>query len=96
MCNVTAASVDSVGLDSDSILRRAIRQQLKERFDPKRCDDFFMRDESHITFAWLDVLIQDSHWRQTMYELLEKHPSCAFLNFAILVSCVCDVYVCYR
>ncbi|RCH97682.1 Negative elongation factor C/D [Rhizopus azygosporus] len=84
MCNVTAASVDSVGLDSDSILRRAIRQQLKERFDPKRCDDFFMRDESHITFAWLDILIQDSHWRQTMYELLEKHPSCAFLNFAIL------------
>ncbi|PHZ10186.1 uncharacterized protein RHIMIDRAFT_293591 [Rhizopus microsporus ATCC 52813] len=84
MCNVTAASVDSVGLDSGSILRRAIRQQLKERFDPKRCDDFFMRDESHITFAWLDVLIQDSHWRQTMYELLEKYPSCAFLNFAIL------------
>ncbi|KAG1053868.1 hypothetical protein G6F46_003261 [Rhizopus delemar] len=84
MCNVTAASVDSVGLDSDSILRRAIRQQLKERFDPNRCDDVFMRDKSHITFAWLDVLIQDSHWRQTMYELLEKYPSCSFLNFAIL------------
>jgi hypothetical protein len=87
MCNATAVSVDSlVALSSDTIMRRAIRHQLKDRFDPKRCDEFFMRTSNdQMAPEWLDVLIKDSHWRQTMYELLEKYPSCQFLNFAVLV-----------
>lgn len=87
MCNATAVSVDSVGLNSDTILREAIRQQLKNRFDPVRCDQYFMQQANNdMTPPWLDVLIKDPHWRQTMYELLEKYPNCSFLNFAILVS----------
>lgn len=86
MCNATAVSVDSVGLNSDTILREAIRQQLKNRFDPVRCDQYFMQTDTETAPAWLEVLITDPQWRQTLYELLEKYPSCSFLNFAILVS----------
>jgi hypothetical protein len=86
MCNATATSVNSIGLNSDSILRQAIRKQLKSRFDPQRVDEFFARTDNQMAPEWLDVLLQDAHWRQTMYELLEKHPSCVFLNFAIMVS----------
>lgn len=84
MCNATAISVDSIGLNSDTILRKAIRQQLKDRFDPKRCDEYF--NDNTMAPEWLHVLIKDSEWRKTMYELLEKHPSSQFLNFAVLVS----------
>ncbi|KAI8083817.1 TH1 protein [Thamnidium elegans] len=84
MCNATSISVDSIGLNSHKILRKAIRQQLKNRFDPNRCDKYFMQLETHTAPQWLDVLIQDPHWRETMYELLEKYPSSSFLNFAIL------------
>lgn len=92
MCNATAVSVDSIGLSSDTILRKAIRQQLKNRFDPKRCDQYFMHSDTEMAPEWLEVLIKDPHWRQTMYELLEKYPSCSFLNFAILVSSLIDFY----
>jgi hypothetical protein len=84
MCNATSTSMDSIGLNSDTILRRAIRHQLQDRFDPKRCDEFF--DNQEMAPEWLEVLIQDVHWRQTLYELLEKYPNSQFLNFAILVS----------
>lgn len=88
MCNATSVSIDSIGLNSDRILREAIRNQVKNRFDPERCDSFFMQIESQTAAAppWLDVLIQDPEWRKTLYGLLEKHPSSSFLNFAILVS----------
>lgn len=86
MCNATSISVDSIGLNSHKILRKAIRQQLKNRFDPSRCDKYFMQLGEHTAPQWLDVLIQDPQWRETMYELLEKYPSSSFLNFAILVS----------
>jgi hypothetical protein len=85
MCNATAASVNSIGLNSDNILRKAIRHQLKGRFNPQRVDEFFLLNDSQMAPEWLDVLLQDAHWRQTMYELLEKYPSCVFLNFAIMV-----------
>lgn len=84
MCNATAKSVDSIGLNSDHILRKAIRHQLRNRFDPQRCDEFFMQLNDQMAPEWLDVILEDVHWRQTFYELLEKHPSCVFLNFAIL------------
>ncbi|RCH77718.1 Negative elongation factor C/D, partial [Rhizopus stolonifer] len=84
MCNATAASVDSIGLSSDTIMRDAIRQQLKDRFNPQRCDEHFMQNEQLMAPEWLDVLLQDSGWRQTMYELLGQYPECAFLNFAVL------------
>lgn len=95
MCNATAVSVDSIGLSSQHIMKRAIRQQLKNRFDPKRCDDYFMQfggggsgstEDDTMAPEWLDVLIQDAQWRQTLYELLEKYPSSSFLNFAVLVK----------
>lgn len=85
MCNATAVSVDSIGLNSDKILRKAIRQQLKDRFDPKKCDEYFT-DNNTMAPEWLQVLIKDAEWRQTMYELLEKYPNSQFLNFAVLVS----------
>jgi hypothetical protein len=88
MCNATAKSVDSIGLSSDIILRKAIRHQLKNRFDPQRCDEFFMQLNDQMAPEWLDVILEDIHWRQTFYELLEKYPNCVFLNFAILVSCI--------
>lgn len=88
MCNATAKSVESIGLDSDHILRKAIRHQLRNRFDPQRCDEFFMQLNDQMAPEWLDVILKDVHWRQTFYELLEKHPSCVFLNFAILVTFV--------
>lgn len=85
MCNVTAKAVDSIGLDSDTILRQAIRQKLKDRFDPKLCDQVFMQEDTEMAPEWLVVLIEDAHWRQTIYELFEKYPNSVFLNFAILV-----------
>lgn len=90
MCNTTATSVNSIGLNSDTIMRKAIRKQLKSRFNPQRVDEFFMHTDKEMAPEWLDVLLRDTHWRHTMYELLENYPSCAFLNFAILVS----VYLC--
>lgn len=93
MCNATAKSVDSIGLNSDEILRQAIRHQLKNRFDPQRCDEFFMQLNDQMAPEWLDIILEDVHWRQTFYELLEKHPNCVFLNFAVLVSsCITNLY----
>ncbi|CEP14521.1 hypothetical protein [Parasitella parasitica] len=83
MCNATAKSVDSIGLSSDTIMRKAIRHQLMNRFDPQRCDEFFMQLNDQMSPEWLDLILEDVHWRRTFYELLEKHPNCVFLNFAI-------------
>ncbi|KAI8355169.1 TH1 protein [Blakeslea trispora] len=83
MCNATAVSVDSIGLDSHAIMREAIRQQLTDRFDPQQCDNYFMQQQQ-TSPPWLDVLLQDSGWRQTIYQLLEKYPNCVFLSFAVL------------
>ncbi|KAI8371711.1 TH1 protein [Radiomyces spectabilis] len=84
MCNITAQAANSIGLQSQTIMRDAIREMLKERFDPKRCDALFMNSENQVAPEWLDTIIQDPHWRQTIYELIEQYPRCSFLNFAVL------------
>ncbi|CAO3592987.1 unnamed protein product [Absidia cylindrospora] len=85
MCNVIASSATSIGVDSQKVMREAIKQKLKERFDPQRCDDYFMSAENQQQPPeWLNVIIRDEHWRQTIYELIEQYPRCAFLNYAVL------------
>lgn len=84
MINATAKSVDSTGLNSDTILRTALRRLVVERFNTEHCDDMFQNVE--MAPEWLDVLIGDVHWRHCFYELLEKFPQSQFLNYAILVS----------
>ncbi|KAI9469072.1 MAG: TH1 protein, partial [Benjaminiella poitrasii] len=89
MCNAIAQSVDSIGLDSDATMKRAIRKLLQERFDPQHHDESFMKyynNDDKKASEWLDVLLEDLEWRQTMYQLLEKYPNSAFINFVVLVS----------
>ncbi|CAO3612675.1 unnamed protein product [Cunninghamella echinulata] len=84
MCNVTFSAASSIGLDGQTIMREAIKKKFKERFDPKRCDIIFMDTESQIAPAWLDKIIHDEYWRETIYELMEVYPRSVFLNFAVL------------
>ncbi|KAG0184692.1 Negative elongation factor C/D [Apophysomyces sp. BC1034] len=84
MCNLTAESADFVGLDSQNILLSAIKQMLTQKFDSKRCDSVFMKKDDQVAPEWLDIIIQDPYWRQTIYELMETHPRSMFLNFAVL------------
>lgn len=39
---------------------------------------------------WLDTLVEDAQWRRTIYDLLDKHPRCEFLNVAVMVSIMQD------
>jgi hypothetical protein len=85
MCNVTAASVNTIsGLDSQAIMRACIRQHFEKQFNPKQFDHYFLTTErdwdQHIAF-----IINDPDWRSTIYDLLATHTTCAFLNFIVLV-----------
>ncbi|KAI7904504.1 TH1 protein-domain-containing protein [Cokeromyces recurvatus] len=84
MCNAIAESVNSIGLNKDLIMRRAIRTLLTERFDPQLHDEPLMKFYEDKAPEKLDSLFQDSEWRQTMYRLLEKYPNSAFVNFVVL------------
>ncbi|KAI8097011.1 TH1 protein [Halteromyces radiatus] len=84
MCNIIASSADSIGVDSQTVMREAIKQKLKERFDPKRCDDLLMQSENQVDPEWLSTIIKADYWRKTIYELLEQYPRCAFLNLAVM------------
>ncbi|KAF7725707.1 Negative elongation factor C/D [Apophysomyces ossiformis] len=84
MCNLTAESANFVGLNSQTILLNAVRQMLTQKFDPKRCDALFMKNDDQTPPEWLDAIVQDTHWRQTIYELMEMHPRSVFLNFVVL------------
>ncbi|SAM06484.1 hypothetical protein [Absidia glauca] len=83
MCNVVASSATSIGVDSAMVMRQALKQILKDRFNPQRCDELFMKTEDQPP-EWLHVIIDDTHWRQTIYELIEQYPRCAFLNYTVL------------
>jgi hypothetical protein len=45
MCNVVASSATSIGVDSAMVMRQALKQILKDRFNPQRCDELFMKTE---------------------------------------------------
>ncbi|ORX60461.1 hypothetical protein DM01DRAFT_1404725 [Hesseltinella vesiculosa] len=84
MCNVLSSTTRSIGIDGDLVFRNAIKDKLKERFDPKRCDPLVKDMNSGDIPDWLLELIQDPYWRQTIYELLQEHPGSEFLNFVVL------------
>ncbi|KAI8991612.1 TH1 protein [Mycotypha africana] len=84
MINVTAEAVNINGLDSSNCLKAAFERLLLSRFDPQRCDKMLMQDSEPSALGWLDHLLEDIDWRKKIYELIEKYPTCEFLNYAII------------
>ncbi|KAI9310993.1 TH1 protein [Dichotomocladium elegans] len=85
MIKVAAGSAEAIGVDCSNILRDTIKKKLLEKFDPDRVDRAIMGSAEHpADMPWLDSLIHDKHWRESLYELFDKYPRCEFLNFAIM------------
>ncbi|CDS07708.1 hypothetical protein LRAMOSA01657 [Lichtheimia ramosa] len=84
MVKAAADSAELIGVNCQTILRDTIKQILLENFDPERVDATLVTAEGPAPMPWLDTLVEDAHWRRTIYDLLDKYPRCEFLNVAVM------------
>ncbi|KAL1925512.1 uncharacterized protein VTP21DRAFT_395 [Calcarisporiella thermophila] len=81
MFNLLSSWSKDLGLDATAVMEREMKNMLIERFSPKAVDGAFMNSKD--VPEWLEEMIKYPVWRSMFYELSEKHPNSALLNFAI-------------
>ncbi|KAI8137886.1 TH1 protein [Fennellomyces sp. T-0311] len=84
MIKTTANIATTMGIDVEAILRKTVKKQIMNKFNPKAIDEALMNTPTPTSLDWLDGLVHDTEWRHMIYELLDKYPRCEFLNFAIM------------
>ncbi|OZJ05119.1 hypothetical protein BZG36_01368 [Bifiguratus adelaidae] len=81
MCNIASEWATSMNFDPQDIMQNSLKALLVQNFDAQQVDSEFMSSQS--APSWLNNMIEDSFWRQAIYELSEIHNKCSFLKFAI-------------
>lgn len=84
--------VDQPVTETDTYILNHFRRLATDRFSPERADGIFATKDLP---EWLEFILHDPGWRDVLFLLSEKYPTCLMLSFAIkVVNCTHILYAC--
>ncbi|PAA58078.1 hypothetical protein BOX15_Mlig027171g2, partial [Macrostomum lignano] len=86
-CNILANWLvnfaDESAEDAKSSIESSLADRVTAAFDPVAVDESIIAEDPVAFLNWLTELVQFRQWRDLIYQLAQRHSTCAFLNWAI-------------
>ncbi|ORZ03607.1 TH1 protein [Syncephalastrum racemosum] len=84
MCEELCQTAEPYNIDCQALFREQITGVLVEQFNGAAVDSTLTDGKVDISEEAWQGFVQEPHWRQMIYRLLERHPRSEFLNTAVV------------